>query len=106
MDNLYFDEMFHSAFDTNRDGQISREEFKLSMMTVGEKMTQQEICELFENADSDSDGVLDFSEFVKMLTRSSHGKLRLVGDDELEEIQSPTSSESKEDRKSVVRERV
>ena len=85
--------MYYSAFDTNGDGQISKEEFKLSMMNIGEKLTEQEIFELFENSDIDSDGVLDFPEFVKMITKSSDSNYRLVVKrDPLGEESSPSSS--------------
>ena len=40
------------------------------MMNIGERLTEGEILDLFENGDIDSDGVIDFPEFVKMLTKS------------------------------------
>ena len=39
-------------------------------MNIGERLTEGEILDLFENGDIDSDGVIDFPEFVKMLTKS------------------------------------
>ena len=41
------------------------------MMNIGERFTEEEILELFRNADIDSDGVLDFSEFTRMMANGS-----------------------------------
>ena len=66
------------AFDTNGDGKISKEEFKHAMMNVGEKLEEGEILELFRNADIDSDGSIDISEFLAMMTNGNKKKPELA----------------------------
>ena len=41
------------------------------MMNVGEKLNEQEILELFRNADIDNDGSIDFPEFLAMITNGN-----------------------------------
>ena len=52
------------------------------MMNIGERFTEEEILELFRNADIDSDGVLDFSEFTRMMTNGSRSPQETEGDTE------------------------
>ena len=44
------------------------------MMNVGEKLDEEEILELFRNADIDSDGSIDFPEFLAMVTNGKKKK--------------------------------
>ena len=63
------------------------------MMNVGAKLDEAEILELFRNADIDSDGSIDFPEFLAMITDGNKKKPELV----LEEInrkKNPTSEET------------
>ena len=56
------------AFDTDGDGKISKEEFRICMLNFGEGFCDEEINEMVKLADSDSDGCIDFAEFVQMIT--------------------------------------
>ena len=61
------------------------------MMNIGERLTEGEILDLFENGDIDSDGVIDFPEFVKMLTKSRESSQAEGETGETEEMEgSPT----------------
>ena len=54
-------------FDKNGDGKISKEELKVVMTNLGEKLTDAEIEEMIHEADDDGDGSVDYEEFVKMM---------------------------------------
>ena len=56
-----------NVFDKNRDGQITKEDFRGIINNLGEKLTQSEIEEILKEADLDGDGTIDFNEFVKMM---------------------------------------
>ena len=47
-------------------------------MNVGEKLEEGEILELFRNADIDSDGSIDISEFLAMITNANKKKPELA----------------------------
>ncbi|XP_050378129.1 calmodulin-like protein 30 [Argentina anserina] len=53
-------------FDTNKDGKISREEYKSALKTLDKEMTEAEIAKTFKALDSDGDGSIDWKEFVEM----------------------------------------
>ena len=62
------------AIDVNGDGKLSREEL-LSMYreTVGEASADEEVEKILENADTDGNGYIDFTEFMKAsLDRTKH----------------------------------
>ncbi|XP_045573593.1 calcium-binding protein 2-like isoform X1 [Salmo salar] len=57
-------------FDSNGDGQISLAELKEAMKKlVGEQLNQPEIDEILRDVDLNGDGLLDFEEFVRMMSR-------------------------------------
>lgn len=52
-------------FDIDGDGAISKDDMKEAMMKLGKKLTDKDICEIFEEADDDGDGLVVYDEFVK-----------------------------------------
>ncbi|XP_057481422.1 calmodulin-like protein 30 [Actinidia eriantha] len=53
-------------FDTNKDGKISREEYKLAIKDMGEGNAEKEVAKAFQVLDADGDGFIDFKEFMKV----------------------------------------
>ncbi|KAL6222573.1 hypothetical protein ACLB2K_005965 [Fragaria x ananassa] len=53
-------------FDTNKDGKISREEYKSLLKTLDKEMTEAEIAKTFKALDSDGDDSIGWTEFVEM----------------------------------------
>jgi len=56
------------AFDTDGDGRVSKEEFRLCMLNYGERFMEEDIELMIRLADLDDNGYIDFREFVRMLT--------------------------------------
>ena len=56
------------AFDTDGDGKISKEEFRVCMLNYGERFLEEDIEMMIRLADLDDNGFIDFEEFVRMLT--------------------------------------
>uniref|UniRef100_A0A3B4GK04 Calcium binding protein 2b n=1 Tax=Pundamilia nyererei TaxID=303518 RepID=A0A3B4GK04_9CICH len=57
-------------FDSNGDGQISLTELREAMKKLmGEQVTNREINEILKDADLNGDGLVDFEEFVRMMSR-------------------------------------
>ncbi|KAI9265004.1 putative calmodulin [Phascolomyces articulosus] len=57
---------FH-AFDKNGDGFISINELEEVMNKLGERLTQQELKDMMEDADTNRDGMIDFKEFKRLM---------------------------------------
>lgn len=57
-------------FDKNEDGFISPSELRLVMTNLGEKLTDEEIDDMIREADFDNDGVINYEEFVYMITKT------------------------------------
>ncbi|CAD6187558.1 unnamed protein product [Caenorhabditis auriculariae] len=51
-------------FDINGDGFIQRNELKAVMQKMGQSPTDEELNAMFNSADRDNDGNIDFSEFI------------------------------------------
>ena len=55
------------VFDKDGSGNISSIELKQVMITLGEKMTDDDIAAMIKGADIDGDGQISFTEFLKMM---------------------------------------
>ncbi|KAK9140084.1 hypothetical protein Scep_009765 [Stephania cephalantha] len=55
------------VFDKGRDGYISPQELKHVMISLGAKLTEEELQEMVRVADVDGDGQINFDEFVRMM---------------------------------------
>uniref|UniRef100_G3SMG9 Calcium binding protein 2 n=1 Tax=Loxodonta africana TaxID=9785 RepID=G3SMG9_LOXAF len=57
-------------FDTNRDGRISVGELRAALkVLLGERLSQREVDEMLHDMDLNGDGLVDFEEFVRMMSR-------------------------------------
>ena len=50
------------------NGYISRQELKVVMMNLGEKLNDDECDQLVDEADIDGDGQINYEEFYQMMT--------------------------------------
>lgn len=60
-----------TVFDKDGNGTIDLEELRTALTQIGETMTDTEVEELFEAADSNRDGSLDYNEFVELMCGGS-----------------------------------
>jgi Ca2+-binding EF-hand superfamily protein len=58
--------------DKNKDHKISADEFKNVMSTQGDKLTNEEIDEIFQEIDIDGNGEINFEEFISKLLKTSN----------------------------------
>lgn len=66
-----------NKFDTNKDGKISPEEYKGILRALGKgNLLTKEVEKIFEVADLDGDGFIDFKEFVEVQKKG--GGLKMV----------------------------
>ncbi|KAK6468603.1 calcium-binding protein 2-like, partial [Huso huso] len=57
-------------FDSNKDGQISTAELREAMKKLmGQQLNPREIDEIVKDVDLNGDGLVDFEEFVRMMSR-------------------------------------
>ncbi|XP_077653540.1 calcium-binding protein 2 isoform X1 [Urocitellus parryii] len=57
-------------FDTNGDGCISVGELRAALkVLLGERLSQREVDEILQDIDLNGDGLVDFEEFVRMMSR-------------------------------------
>ncbi|KAL9704301.1 hypothetical protein quinque_007819 [Culex quinquefasciatus] len=57
------------VFDKNEDGFLTVEELSMVMKNFGERLSDEELADLLEEADVDKDGRINYEEFVTMLTK-------------------------------------
>lgn len=55
------------VFDKDGSGYIDSSELRQVMTTLGEKLTDEEVDEMIQEADIDGDGQVNYEEFVKMM---------------------------------------
>lgn len=53
-------------FDLNGDGFIQKNELKAVMTKMGQSPTEEELTAMFNTADKDNDGNIDFHEFLSI----------------------------------------
>ncbi|KAF0889338.1 hypothetical protein E2562_023641 [Oryza meyeriana var. granulata] len=58
------------VFDKDKDGLISAAELRHVMISLGEKLTDEEVEQMIREADLDGDGQVNFDEFVRMMMLS------------------------------------
>ncbi|XP_037921203.1 calmodulin-like isoform X2 [Hermetia illucens] len=56
------------VFDKNNDGLISSSELRHVMTNLGEKLSEEEVDDMIKEADLDGDGMVNYHEFVMILT--------------------------------------
>lgn len=55
------------VFDLDNNGFITRDELKAAMETIGEPVTEQQVTEFLNLADTDRDGRINYEEFARLL---------------------------------------
>lgn len=56
------------VFDMDNKGYITTVELRHILTNLGEKLTDQEITDMMREADGDGDGVINYKDFVKIMT--------------------------------------
>jgi len=56
------------TFDIDGDGVISMEELEIIMKCLDENISDQDLIEMIESADRDGNGVIDYEEFIQMMS--------------------------------------
>ena len=54
-------------YDMNNDGYITKEEFRTTMKTLGENLTEEEVDAMMSQADTNGDGKISMEEFIHLL---------------------------------------
>lgn len=55
------------VFDKEGNGTLSTKELRHIMTTIGDKLTDEEVDQMIEEADIDGDGIINYEEFVRMM---------------------------------------
>ena len=56
------------VMDTNKDGQVTKDELKALLKGLGEEVTDEVVDEMIKIADENGDGKVNFEEFCKAAT--------------------------------------
>ncbi len=54
-------------YDMNNDGYITKEEFRTTMKSMGENLTEEEVDAMMSQADTNKDGKISMEEFVHLM---------------------------------------
>lgn len=74
--NLEEMKLVFNKFDSNKDGKISPDEYKLALRALGRsKNDEADVSKAFEFFDSNEDGFIDFEEFMKMQSQGGAVKM-------------------------------
>jgi len=60
---------FWQVFDRDGNGFISRAELSHVMRNIGENLSEDDLNEMISEADRNGDGLIDYQEFVGMLSK-------------------------------------
>jgi len=88
-------------FDKDDDGLISVEELRKIMKNMGDKMTDQELDEMLDAADTKHDGMVNYTEFVMLLSKDSKKSGKGKGKKRTKKISQNSQSNKKEMTKSA-----
>lgn len=58
-----------NLFDKDKNGMIDCEELREVMQSLGQMPTQEQLEDMIHEIDTDNDGVVDFDEFLQMMTK-------------------------------------
>jgi hypothetical protein len=67
-------------FDTNGDGVLSREEFRIGLQHMKAPLTEEEMTLLIDAMDKDGDGAIDYEEFQRGVSYRKGSKLEEIDD--------------------------
>ncbi|EPS61190.1 hypothetical protein M569_13611 [Genlisea aurea] len=56
------------VFDKDQNGFISPNELRQVMISLGEKLSDEEVEQMIKEADLDGDGLVNYDDFVKLMT--------------------------------------
>merc|ERR1711983_587240 len=87
-------------FDKDDDGFISVEELRSIMKNLGDKMTDEELDEMLDAADTKHDGLVNYSEFVMLLSKDTKKSTKGKGKKRTKKSSSQSQSNKKEMTKS------
>merc|ERR1712043_78325 len=71
------------VFDKDGDGTISTSELEAVMKALGQNPSEEDIEDMISEIDLDKNGIIDFTEFVAMMTRNDE---QLDNQEELREV--------------------
>lgn len=83
------------VFDQDGDGNISRRELKNAMISFGQIFSAEEAEEMFNEADLNQDGQIDWAEFLQMMLPGHSHKAIEAEDPSLHEDRSRTTSRAR-----------
>ncbi|CAD6444595.1 b0789bfa-39c6-471b-aebf-143c8805a601 [Sclerotinia trifoliorum] len=93
-----FKEAF-DAYDTDKGGNITVEEFGHVMKEAGKDISEEELAQIIKEVDIDGDGTINFDEFIAMMTGRTRQKKEYLklNEDDLRAESAPIPVASEED---------